>query len=71
MTLARSGSPSLSKISWVTVRLTLANSYYVMTDRIEDAVNYDRLRDEIASQLDSRSGRFWLTIDFTSDPAWT
>ena len=31
----------------------------------------DRLRDEIASQLDARSGRFWLTIDFTSDPAWT
>lgn len=32
----------------ITVRLTLANSYFVMTDRIEDAVNYDRLRDEIA-----------------------
>ena len=31
----------------------------------------DRLRDEIAAQLDARSGRFWLTIDFTSDPAWT
>ncbi len=31
----------------------------------------DRLRDEIATRLDARSGRFWLTIDFTSDPAWT
>ncbi|MBS0431852.1 MAG: cation transporter [Proteobacteria bacterium] len=31
----------------------------------------DRLRDEIATRLDARSGRFWLTIDFTSDRAWT
>ncbi|KRG62557.1 cation transporter [Stenotrophomonas humi] len=31
----------------------------------------DRLRDDIATRLDARSGRFWLTIDFTSDPAWT
>ncbi|OZB51288.1 MAG: hypothetical protein B7X38_13585 [Stenotrophomonas sp. 14-69-23] len=31
----------------------------------------DRLRDGIAERLDARSGRLWLTIDFTSDPAWT
>lgn len=31
----------------------------------------DRLRDGIADRLQARDGRFWLTIDFTSDPAWT
>ena len=31
----------------------------------------DALRDGIASQLGAREAQFWLTIDFTSDPAWT
>jgi predicted Co/Zn/Cd cation transporter (cation efflux family) len=33
--------------------------------------NVDRLRDEIAERLDARGSEFWLTIDFTADPAWT
>lgn len=31
----------------------------------------DALRDQIATRLGVREGRFWLTIDFTADPAWT
>jgi cation diffusion facilitator family transporter len=31
----------------------------------------DALRDEIATRLDARGSEFWLTIDFTADPAWT
>jgi len=31
----------------------------------------DALRDGIAEQLGAREAQFWLTIDFTSDPAWT
>ncbi|MFG3449598.1 cation diffusion facilitator family transporter [Stenotrophomonas sp. NPDC047960] len=31
----------------------------------------DALRDDIAERLDARGGEFWLTIDFTADPAWT
>ncbi|WP_343651219.1 cation diffusion facilitator family transporter [Stenotrophomonas sp.] len=31
----------------------------------------DAMRDEIAVRLDARGGMFWLTIDFTADPAWT
>jgi len=31
----------------------------------------DRLRDDIAGRLGARDAEFWLTIDFTSDPAWT
>jgi cation diffusion facilitator family transporter len=31
----------------------------------------DALRDHIAEQLGAREAQFWLTIDFTSDPAWT
>jgi cation diffusion facilitator family transporter len=30
----------------------------------------DALRDEIAERLDARGSEFWLTIDFTADPAW-
>ena len=33
--------------------------------------NVDALRDEIAERLDARGSEFWLTIDFTADPAWT
>ena len=33
--------------------------------------NVDALRDEIAERLDARGSDFWLTIDFTADPAWT
>ncbi|HEY0334607.1 MAG TPA: cation diffusion facilitator family transporter [Stenotrophomonas sp.] len=33
--------------------------------------NADRMRDAIAAQLEAREAQFWLTIDFTSDPAWT
>ena len=39
--------------------------------RLGSIGDVDRLRDTIANRLDARSGRFWLTIDFTSDPAWT
>lgn len=39
--------------------------------RLGSIGDVDRLRDGIAERLDARSGRFWLTIDFTSDPAWT
>jgi predicted Co/Zn/Cd cation transporter (cation efflux family) len=39
--------------------------------RLGSIGDVDRLRDGIANRLDARSGRFWLTIDFTSDPAWT
>jgi cation diffusion facilitator family transporter len=31
----------------------------------------DALRDEIAERLGARGSEFWLTIDFTADPAWT
>lgn len=31
----------------------------------------DAMRDEIAVRMDARSSTFWLTIDFTADPAWT
>lgn len=31
----------------------------------------DAMRDEIAVRLDARGSTFWLTIDFTADPAWT
>ncbi len=31
----------------------------------------DALRDDIAERLDARGSDFWLTIDFTADPAWT
>ena len=31
----------------------------------------DALRNAIAAQLGARDAQFWLTIDFTSDPAWT
>lgn len=31
----------------------------------------DALRDRIATQLGARERQFWLTIDFTADPAWT
>lgn len=31
----------------ITVKLTLAQDYYVATDNIDHAVNYDRLRDRI------------------------
>lgn len=31
----------------------------------------DALRNEIADRLDARGAEFWLTIDFTADPAWT
>ena len=31
----------------------------------------DRLRNEIATRLETRPDRAWLTIDFTADPAWT
>jgi len=31
----------------------------------------DALRDAIAEQLGAREAQFWLTIDFTADPAWT
>jgi len=31
----------------------------------------DALRDEIAERLNARGSEFWLTIDFTADPAWT
>jgi predicted Co/Zn/Cd cation transporter (cation efflux family) len=33
--------------------------------------NVDAMRDEIAERLDARGSEFWLTIDFTADPAWT
>ena len=33
--------------------------------------NVDALRDEIAERLEARGSDFWLTIDFTADPAWT
>lgn len=39
--------------------------------RLGSIGDVDRLRDGIAERLDARSGRFWLTIDFTSDRAWT
>ncbi|MBN8802192.1 MAG: hypothetical protein J0H05_11060 [Stenotrophomonas acidaminiphila] len=39
--------------------------------RLGSIGDVDRLLDTIAIRLDARSGRFWLTIDFTSDPAWT
>ncbi|HYG07963.1 MAG TPA: cation diffusion facilitator family transporter [Stenotrophomonas sp.] len=31
----------------------------------------DALRNGIAAQLGARDAQFWLTIDFTADPAWT
>lgn len=33
--------------------------------------NVDAMRDDIAERLDARGSAFWLTIDFTADPAWT
>ena len=36
-----------------------------------DQAAVDAMREEIAVRLDARGSTFWLTIDFTADPAWT
>ena len=45
--------------------LLLSDRIIVMTGRP------GTVREEIAVRLDARGSTFWLTIDFTADPAWT
>lgn len=56
----------IGRMRFVEIHVLTAPDYSPGT--IGDA---DRLRDAIADRLGAREDPFWLTIDFTADPAWT